>query len=285
MRNRSERKERATLARAGGSRWPHVIIAGLVAAYSVFSYLNSFQTNPITGERQKISLSPRQEIAMGREAAPRMIAQYGGLDPDPSRQKRVARLGLELVQKTLGEDHPYAFEFRVLKSPRAINAFALPGGQVFITAGLLDRVKTEGQLAAVLAHEIGHVIERHAVERLSKTDFSQGLTGALILSSYDPDNPDSEKAAQVAMALAHLIHMKYGREDELEADRDGVQILAKAGYDPRGLIAVVEILRAAGNGETPEFFSTHPNPDRRIERIEEDISELYPDGIPEELIP
>jgi predicted Zn-dependent protease len=247
--------------------------------------VSSFQTNPITGERQRISLSTSQEIAMGQEAAPQMIAQHGGLDPDEARQRRVDRVGTELVQSALGEQNPYPFEFHVLKNQQAINAFALPGGQVFVTAGLLDQLATDGQLAAVLAHEIAHVARRHAAERLSDASLTQGLTGALILSAKDSENPDSQKAAEVALALSHLINMKYGREDELEADRDGIQIMSMAGYDPRGLLQVIAILQAAGNGRTPEFFSTHPGPDRRIERIEAAITELFPEGIPASLRP
>jgi beta-barrel assembly-enhancing protease len=262
LRNRSAIEEPSHALRTGGSRWPHVILAGLVAAYSVFSYVSSFQTNPITGERQRIAFSPRQEIAMGQEAAPKMIAQHGGLDPDEARQLRVAQVGAELVRKSLGAENPYPFEFHVLKNDQVMNAFALPGGQVFITAAFLDQLKTDGQLAGVLAHEIGHVVERHAAERLSKTDLAQGLTGALILSSRDSDNPDSKKAAQVALAISHLIKMKYGREDELEADRDGIHIMIEAGYDPKAMIRVIEILRANGDGMAPEFFSTHPEPDR-----------------------
>jgi predicted Zn-dependent protease len=285
LRNGNSFQEPSYAPKTGGTRWPHVIIAGLVAAYSVMSYVSSFQTNPITGERQRISLSTSQEIAMGQEAAPQIVAQHGGLDPDAARQRRVDRVGGELVQRALGDENPYPFEFHLLRNQDAINAFALPGGQVFVTAGLFDQLKTDGQLAAVLAHEIAHVARRHAAERLSDTNLAHGLTGILILSGRESENPDSKKAAEVALALSHLVNMKYGREDELEADRDGIQIMAMAGYDPRGLLQVIEILQAAGNGRTPEFFSTHPDPDRRIERVEAAITELFPDGIPESLRP
>jgi predicted Zn-dependent protease len=259
-------------------------VAGLVAVYSMYSYFSSFQTNPITGESQRVSMSPKQEIAMGQEAAPNMIARHGGLHPDEARQQRVDRVGNEIVL-ALGEQNPYPFEFHVLRNVNAINAFALPGGQVFITAGLLDRLETDGQLAGVLAHEIGHVVERHSAERLAKATFAEGLTGAIVIASYDPDNPDTKKAAQVALAVGHLINMKYGREEELESDRDGVHFMAKAGYDPRAMLRVMEVLRSAGNGRLPEFFSTHPNPDERIELIERAIMELYPNEVPSSLKP
>lgn len=285
MRNRTDLQEPSPDLRTGGSRWPHVIVAGLVAAYSIFSYVRSFQTNPITGERQRISLSVGQEIAMGQEAAPKMIAQHGGLDPDETRQQHIERIGSQLVEDALGEENPYPFGFHILKNEKAINAFALPGGQIFVTAGLFDRLTTDGQLAAALAHEMGHIIQRHGAERLSDNRLTHGMTGALILSAKNSDDPEMQKAAQAALAISHLINMKYGREDELEADRDGIRILVASGYDPRALIKVIDILRQAGNGMAPEFFSTHPDPDHRIERIEAAITEIFPEEVPSDLKP
>ena len=100
-----------------------------------------------------------------------------------------------------------------------MNAFALPGGPIFITEALVGRLETEGQLAGVLAHEVGHVIGRHSAERIAKEQLTQGLTGALILSTYDPDDPNSGRTAQMAMLIGSLINLRYGREDELESDR------------------------------------------------------------------
>ncbi len=285
LRNRRSIPETSSLARRGGTRWPHVLIAGVVAAWSIYSYVSSFRTNPITGELQRISMSFEQEIAMGQDAARKVIAQYGGLDPDPSQKQRVSRIGGEIVFAALGDQNPYPFEFHVLKNHQAIDAFAYPGGQVFITAGLLDQLPTDGQLAGVLAHEIAHVMLRHGAERLANARFSKGLTGALIISAYDPGDPESRKAAEVALALSHLMKMQYSREDELESDRHGVQFMAKAGYDPRALLRVIDILEAAGNGQRPDFFSTHPHPEHRRERIERSISELYPKSLPSTLKP
>ena len=266
--------------RRGASRLPHVILAALAAGFSIYSYCTSPRTNPVTGEHQRVFISPKKEIAIGRQAAPGMIARYGGLHADADRQKRVDRIGRELLAAGLGDHNPYPFEFHVLRDERAINAFALPGGQVFVTAGLLDQLETDGQLAGVLAHEIAHVVERHGAERLAKSQLTREITGAVVLSAYDPDKPETQKAAQVALALGKLINMKYGREDELEADRDGVFFMAKAGYNPLAMLEVMEILRKAGQGRTSEFFSTHPNSDQRIEQIERTIREVFPEKIP-----
>ena len=137
---------------------------------------------------------------------------------------------------------------------------------------------TEGQLAGILGHEIGHVIARHGAQRIAKPELTEGLTGAVVVASGDA------RAAQAAAVIGQLVNMRYGREDELESDRLGVQLMADAGYDPRALIQVMEILReASGGAAQPEFFSTHPSPDNRIERIQAEIDELFPSGVPDNL--
>ena len=180
-------------------------------------------------------------------------------------------------------DSPYEFEFHLLGDERTINAFALPGGQLFVTAALARRLETEGQLAGVLAHEIGHVVARHGAEHLAKAQLTQGLAGAAVIAAYDPERPGSaQQTAAIAAAIGQLVNMRFGREDELESDRLGVRFSAEAGYDPRAMIGLMEILAAAGDGQArpPEFFSTHPNPDRRLERIRAAIEKLYPQGVP-----
>src|SRR5690606_26163857 len=141
------------------------------------------------------------------------------------------------------------------------NAFALPGGQVFITAALLSRLRSEGQVAGVLGHEIGHVVARHGAEHMAKARLTQGLTGAAVLATYDPSDPSSRGSAAVAALIGQMVNMRFGREDELESDRLGVRFMAEAGYDPRSMVEVMKVLQeAAGGGRQPEFFSTHPNP-------------------------
>jgi len=152
---------------------------------------------------------------------------------------------------------------------------------MFITAALYDQLETEGQLAGVMAHEIGHVIARHSSQQIAKQQLTEGLTGAAVIAAYDPNNSNSRQAGQIALLVGQLVNMKFGRDDELQSDRLGVQFMIEAGYDPQAMIRVMEILAAAAQGnQPPEFFSTHPNPDNRIARIEEAIREEYPDGVP-----
>ncbi len=261
-----------------------LIIAFFVAIVSLITYFGSSSKNEITGETQRIGISKEQEVALGLEARPEMERQFGGRAADGQAQARIDRIGETLVAASAAKDSGYPFEFHVLADDQTINAFALPGGQVFITTGLLKRLKTDGEVAGVLGHEIGHVVARHSAERIAKQQLTQGLTGAAVLATYDPGNRSSEASAQIAMLVGNLVNMKYGRDDELESDRLGVRFMAEAGYDPRALIQVMKVLAEAGGGSQPEFFSTHPNPENRVGRIEEAIREQFPNGVPSGLM-
>jgi predicted Zn-dependent protease len=249
-----------------------LLIAGVIALVSLFSYFMSRQENPVTGETQHVDITVDQEIALGLEAAPQMAQEFGGLDPDQEAQAYVDEIGQLIVENSVAGNSPYPFDFHLLEDQQTINAFALPGGQVFITRALFDQLQSEDQLAGVLGHEIGHVIARHSAEHLAKARLTEGLTGAVIIASYDPDNPRSVGAAQMAALIGQMINLKFGRDDELESDFLGVCLMADSGYDPRELIGVMEVLASSRQGQAPpEFFSTHPNPENRVQRIQEVI--------------
>lgn len=274
-------------ARPTGSSFKIRLIIGLVmAGFAVFSYFGSSTYNPVTGEKQHINISEEQEIALGLQAAPQMAAQHGGLHPDQHGQDLVDAVGQKLVASSAAAQTNYRYDFHLLADPQTVNAFALPGGQVFITAALFNRLETEGQLAGVLGHEIGHVVARHSAQRIAQQQLTQGLTGAVVMSTYDPSNPASQGTAQIAALIGNVINMKYGRDDELQSDHLGVRFMADAGYDPRALMRVMEILaEASGGARQPEFFSTHPNPENRIAQIQAAIAERFPGGVPEGMTP
>jgi predicted Zn-dependent protease len=257
-------------------------IALVVAAISLLGYFGSSVFNPITEEKQHVgNITPEQEVALGLQAAPEMAQQFGGLDPDNEAQARVDRVGARLVSRSAAGQSPYRYEFHLLDDPETVNAFALPGGQIFITEGLLRRLRTDGELAGVLGHEIAHVAARHGAEHIAKQQLTEGLTGAAVLATYDPNNPSSQNSAAVAAMIGQLVNMRFGRQDELESDQLGVRFTAEAGYDPQSLIALMKILdESSQGGRPPEFFSTHPNPENRIQRIQEAIRERYPNGAP-----
>jgi predicted Zn-dependent protease len=267
----------------GGGR---ILIALVIAAFSILSYCSSRSYNPVTDEDQYVGITPEQEIALGLQAAPEMAQQFGGLDSDEQAQALMDDVCSRIINDSEADDTEWPFECHLLADPDTINAFALPGGQLFITAALFDQLETEGQLAGVMAHEIGHVVARHSSQQIAKQQLTQGLTGAAVLATYDPDSPNSRQTAQVALLIGQLVNMKFGREDELQSDQLGVQFMAEAGYDPRSMIRAMEILDAASEGgRPPEFFSTHPNPENRIARIQEAINEQFPNGVPEGLDP
>lgn len=278
----SRRPQRGGCALGGG----RILIALAIAAFALISYFSSRSFNEITGETQYVGISKEQEIALGLQAAPEMAQEYGGLHPDEKAQTHVDEVCTALIQNSAAGTADYPFECHLLADSETVNAFALPGGQVFITAALYERLETDGQLAGVLGHEMGHVVGRHGAERIAKTQLTEGLTGAVVVAASDPDHPQSgQYAAQMAILIGQLVNMKYGREDELESDRLGVRFMADAGYDPRALIRVMEILAASSQGaRPPEFFSTHPNPENRIENIQQAIAAEFPNGVPENLI-
>jgi predicted Zn-dependent protease len=203
----------------------------------------------------------------------------GGLSRNEQARSLAQRVGSRLVSGSVAAKSPYRFSFHLLADAKTINAFALPGGPVFITEGLLRLLKTEGELAAVLGHEIGHVIARHSSERLAKEQLTRGLLGALVVGSGD------YTTAQIGQMVGGMINMRYGRDDELEADELGLRIAAEAGYDPRAMVRVMDVLaQASGGSRQPEFFSTHPAPENRSTRIKEAIGKTFPSGVPEGLV-
>lgn len=268
--------------RSGMGGWGgRLAIAAILAGIALFTYYRSSSVNPVTGRTQHISLTVQDEIALGLQAAPEMARQFGGEHPDQEAQNLVDHIGAKLAGQIPTASETYPFYFYVLADRQTVNAFALPGGQVFITAALLDRLETEGQLAGVLGHEIGHVVARHSAEQMAKAQLAQGLAGAAGVAAGDLTS------AQVAQMVGQFINMRHSREHELESDRLAVRYMAQAGYDPRSMVRVMEILAEAsgGGGRQPEFASTHPSPENRIERINAAIREEFPEGVPEGLIP
>jgi predicted Zn-dependent protease len=255
-----------------------LVIAAIIALFAIISYFGTSSENPLTGEKQRVALTPEQEIALGHKSAPEMAAQMGGVSRNAQAVALVQRVGELLVKQSFAAKSPYKFSFHVLADPKTVNAFALPGGPIFITEGLLRQLKSEAELAGVLGHEIGHVVARHSSERLAKQQLTQGLIGALVVGSGD------YTTAQIGQMVGSMINMKYGREDELESDSLGIRIMAEAGYDPRGMVRVMEVLaKASGGSRQPEFVSTHPAPENRSERIKQEIAKRFPSGVPENL--
>ena len=255
-----------------------LLIGGAIVFFSVVSFMNKGEINPVTGEKQRVDMSIQDEIAQGIQS----VRAMGPSSLNRRAQSHVDQIGYKLVKNleamlySQGKELPYPFEFHLLAKPE-VNAFALPGGQVFITETLYRALegsegresdKHSARIAGVLGHEIGHVIHRHGSERMAKGNLISGIVGAAGVAGGDMSSRN------VAAYVGNLASMKYGREDELESDLWGIDLMILSGYHPSYLLDVMEVLKASkGGAGPPEFLSTHPSSETRIARIKEIIKQ------------
>ena len=237
-----------------------------IALFAVITYFMHSTVNPTTGEAQHVSMTPSQEIALGEASAPEMAQQMGGEAPADSPEARfVQEVGQKIASTPEVSRSPYRYQYHLLADTRTVNAFALPGGQVFVTKGLLDKLQYENELAGVLGHETGHVVERHSAQQLEKQNLGRELVTAAGVGSRR-----GMRAAMVASVADQMIQLHFSREDESQADQKGLEYMTAAGYDPRGMEDVMKVLQQlAGRGAQPEFLSDHPDPGNRIQAIDQ----------------
>lgn len=229
---------------------------------AVLLLFNSCATNPVTGKRQLSLMSTEQEVAMGQQADPQIVAQFGLYD-DAKLQRFIEQKGQAMVKVSHRDNIKY--EFKVLDSP-VINAFAVPGGYVYFTRGIMAHFNNEAQFAGVLGHEIGHITARHSAQQQTKATLGQvALIGGMIAS------PTVAQYGQQAMQGLQLLFLKFGRDDERESDRLGVEYSTKIGYDASEMADFFQTLQrqqvASGAGEIPNFLSSHPDPGERYETV------------------
>ena len=264
------------------------MLAGLVIAIiSLVIYMTHTEVNPVTGRKQHIAMSVDQEKAMGLEAAPEMASKMGGqADPSDPRAVEVALIGRRIIERSDASRSPYVgnYHFILLNDTETVNAFALPGGQVFITRALYDKLVDEAELAGVLGHEVGHVVNRHSAEHMAQSQLGQRLTTALGVGASGGDD-GGQRAMMIAAMVNQLTQLKFSRSDESEADTFGLKYMAQAGFDPTAMLDVMEILKnvSKGGGRQPEFLATHPLPETRLDEIRAALKQDYPDGIPSDL--
>ena len=206
-------------------------------------------------------ISVNDEIAMGREAQ-QQVRKTVRVLADPDVNAYVTRIGKQLAAKAPGPKYPYSFS---VANARDLNAFALPGGPVWIHRGILHAAANESQMAGVLAHEIAHIGQRHAASQVTKQLVANGFIG--LLGAVLGNDPGGARTAQAgAQILAGGYMLKFSRDDEREADRVGLQILRRAGWEPRGMVDFMETLRRQQGrdpGSVQVFLSTHPAPAER----------------------
>ena len=247
-------------------RAPHVALSSLAMAglgAGLLAGPMGCARNPVTGKSELSLVSEAQEIQMGQQGA-KEVEQSIGFYKDPAVNAYVADLGKRMAAVSERPDLPW--EFHVVDDA-AVNAFAIPGGFIYVTRGLMSAINSEAELAGVIGHEIAHVTHRHSVQQISKSQLAQlGLGIGSILSS------DIAKFGQLAGAGLGLLFLKYGRDAENQADQSGFRYALGQNYDvrtmPNVFVTLGRLSEASGAGKLPEWMSTHPDPGNRIQHIE-----------------
>jgi len=221
-------------------------------------FLSNCARNPVTGKKQVVLMSEEQEIAMGKEADPQIVAQYG-LYKDDALQAFITQKGKEMA--AISHRPNLNYEFKIVDSD-VLNAFAVPGGYVYFTRGIMAHFNNEAEFTGVLGHEIGHIAARHSVEQQRNAILGQvGLMAGMILS------PELAQLGEAASQGLGLLFLKFGRDAERESDKLGVEYSSKIGYDAQYMAGFFKTLERkgaeSGAAELPDFLSTHPNPGER----------------------
>lgn len=246
------------------ARWRAVAVALLVVVV-----VAGCSTNPATGKRQLNFIPESQEIAMGKEADGQIIASMG-LYPDDELQSYIQELGSRLAAASERPHLPWTF--RVIDDP-LVNAFALPGGYVYVTRGIMAHLESEAELVGILGHEIGHVTARHGVNRMSKQQLlGLGLGVGMIAS------PKLARFGDLAQSGLGLLLLKYSRDDERQSDELGLRYALRTNFDPRHVPEVFGLLervsQASGGGRAPSWLATHPDPGQRREWLRAEVAKL-----------
>jgi predicted Zn-dependent protease len=223
--------------------------------------------NPISGEEDFMLYPEQHDIAIGRKYAPEAEKQLKGKIPNEDLQNYIDAVGQKIALISHRPDWEYHF---IAVQDKSVNALALPGGYVFITKGMLEKLTTEAQLASILAHETAHAVARDSAAAISR---EIGI-GVLFAVAATQDTPRS--AMEAANITRQILGLQYSRDDEQAADLAGLDYTVRAGYNPQGMIETMQILQDEMKVKTVEFFSTHPNPQNRINYLTQKIKTKYP---------
>ncbi|MEM6803479.1 MAG: M48 family metalloprotease [Bacteroidota bacterium] len=239
-------------------------LSSITAYLLLFALLASCARNPVTGKKELSFMSPAQELALGKQSDPQIVASFG-LYEDEKLQAFINQKGQQMAKISHRPD--LKFSFKILDSP-VVNAFAVPGGYVYFTRGIMAHFNNEAEFAGVLGHEIGHVTARHSAKQYTKQTLGQiALIGGLILS------PEIRQYAQEASQGMQLLFLKFGRNNESQSDRLGVEYSTKIGYDAQHMSqffrTIHRITENAGGERLPNFMSTHPDPLDRYAKVGE----------------
>jgi len=240
--------------------------SGLFTLGIVLCFCAGCAINPITGEEDLMFYPEDKDIAIGKKYAPEVEKQLDGRIANEDLQNYIDRIGQKIARVSQRPDLEYHF---VALQDESTNAFALPGGYVFVLRGMLEKLTSESQLAALLGHEIAHVVARHSMAALSR----QHVLDALMVAAIAGRAPG--ETVRAASLTRLFLDLRYSREDEREADLAGLAYMTAAGYDPHGAVELIQSLEDEHTVKQIEFFSTHPSPRNRRQYIAQEIENKY----------
>jgi beta-barrel assembly-enhancing protease len=246
-----------------------VIVAGLVLLFTSLFLAFAVTSGPVLPNPGNPSITKQQQIQLGYKAAQQVYQQMPVL-PDNSPETQYVRQVGERLVKTIPQQYSWPFRFHVIPQ-KEINAFALPGGEMFVNIGTLTSAASEAELAGVMGHEMAHVYMQHSAKQMQKSQVTQGIAGiagAILGARGGVVGALGQTGVQMG---AGMVLLKYSRGDESQADSVGAIILYKAGYDPQGMADFFKKLEAQGGGSGPQFLNSHPNPGNRHDAIQKEI--------------
>lgn len=239
-------------------------------AATVCFLLSGCAVNPVTGDKDLMLFSPEEDVKLGKAYAPQIEKELGGRIPDENLQSYVDQVGQRIARVCHRPEVSYSFT--AVQDPM-VNAFAVPGGHVFITRGLLEKLDCEAELASILAHEVGHVVTQDTLKAISREiGMNAVVVAASVAASVSGAGGD---VAGGSSFISACLSLQYTRDDERGADMAGLSYMIQAGYDPNGMLETMHVLQKLQTERPIEFFSTHPNTENRLVYIEERIEKRF----------
>lgn len=269
-RPRTEFAARRRLLRHNNTMNPYKISVILIISTFLAGCASIGQFNPATGRREFIVIPTSSEVSMGRSVHSEIIKKYP-LSENEVKTGRLREIGNKLAAVSDRQDYEYNF---YLLDDEKINAFTSPGGRIYMHEGLYDKLKSDDEIAAVLAHEIGHCSAKHVVKKI-QASMGYNIISMLILTTLKIEDDERRQAAMASNALMSVIMLGYSRKDEYQSDELGIKYMRLAGYDPDGVLKVFQVLKDNSKGsQAPLILRSHPYLDDRIEKAKIEIGKI-----------
>lgn len=246
----------------------YLMIGGTVIGAALAGWLVLFPPAPLFERLPRPTSTREQEAALGLQAAPEVATRFSGLSRDSRIVLELQQSGQDMVDRGTFDGRVDAFDFHVLDDAHSFFALTLIGGQVFLTLGMMETLADPDQIAAIVAHQIGHSLARHPAELLARTRIFGGPTGAHVLARYNPENEKNRNGRRVRNAVEHMIDIQHSESEEIEADSIAAELLGAAGYDPAILQITLRRILAMETSRTDAFRVAHPLTEQRLSSLD-----------------